>query len=295
MINEKAGTRNLNDSEFEDYEAGQVVSSGAEEVQETKPRDSKIHTAVAASDRSEAPQGRRPRGSQTTELVGKLVQALDPEVQLAHDEECANRSFQNTQTFTLSASLCDTHARIESLRSELTDARDELHKAERMRDRLDMELNFERCMSAMSGKQEAHHPPISSCKHHKYLPDLIRVRGKVRHDEYFPEGGMHTTWITDGSSASDWDEDHNLKENFNPSTKKYNPFDSATPTIKPQHRKYVPAAQSTPGQPLASTPFKSPVQPIPQAPLTQEENAPAKGMTIDMGCRSAHSSPQKSL
>ena len=188
-----------------------------------------------------------------------------------------------------------THARIESLRFELTDAHDKLHKVERMRDRLDMELNFERRMSAMSGKQEAHHPPISSRKHHKYLPDLIRVRGKVRHDEYFPEGGMHTTWITDGSSASDWDEDHNLKENFNPSTEKYNPFDLATPTIKPQHRKYVPAAQSTPGQPLASTPFKSPVQPFPQAPLTQEEKAPAKGMTIDMGCRSAHSSPQKSL
>ena len=198
MINEKAGTQNLNNSEFEDDKAGQVVSYGAEEVQETKPHDSKIHTAIAASDHSEAPQGCRPRGSQTTELVGKLVQALDTEVQLARDEERANCSFQNTQTFTLSASLRDAHARIESLRSELTDAHDELHKAEHMHDRLDMELNFECRMSAMSGKQEAHHPPISSHKHHKYLPDLIRVRGKVCHNEYFPEGGMHTTWITDG-------------------------------------------------------------------------------------------------
>ena len=292
MINEKAGTRNLNDSEFEDDEAGRGVSSGAEEVQESKPRESKIHTAIAASDRSEVPQGRRPRGSQTTELVGKLVQALDPEAQLARDEERANRSFQNTHTFTLSASLRDAHARIESLRSELSDARDQLHNVERMRDRLDMELNFERRMSAMSGKREAHHPPITSRKNHKYLPDLIRVRGKVRHDEYFPDGGKHTTWITDGSSASDWDEDRNLKENFNPSTENYHPFNSATPTIKPQHRKYVPAAQSAPGQPLASTSFKSPVRPFPQTPLIQEEKAPAKGMTIDMDCHSAHSSPQ---
>jgi len=274
MINEKAGTRNLNDSEFEDDEAGRGGSSCAEE----KPHDSKIHMAIASSDRSEAPQARRPRGSQTTELVSKIVQALDPEVQRVRDEERANRSFQNTQAFTLSANLRDAHTRIETLRSELNDTRDRLHKVERIRDRLDMELNFERRMSAMSGvKRETLHSPKSR-KNHKYLPDLVRVRGKVRHDEYFPEGGQCTTWITDGSSASDWDDDR--KENFNPSTERYQPFySSTTPSIqpqitssvKPQHRKYAPATQSP--QPLVSTPF-TPVRsfPIPGQEEKSQDN-----------------------
>jgi len=56
-----------------------------------------------------------------TELVGKIVQALDPEAQHICDEEHANCSFQNTQVFTLSANLRDAQARIETLHSELND------------------------------------------------------------------------------------------------------------------------------------------------------------------------------
>lgn len=272
MINEKAGTRNINDSEFEDDNVGQGSSCG----EESKPRDSKIHTAIATSDRSEVPQARRPRVSQTTELVGKIAQALDPEAQRVRDEERANRSFQNTQVFTLSANLRDAQARIETLRSELNDTRDRLHKVERIRDRLDMELNFERRMSAMSGvKREALHSPQS----HKNFPDLVRVRGKVRHDEYFPEGGQRTTWITDGSSASDWDDDR--KENFNPSTERYHPSSSSTtPSVKPQHRKYVPVKQSP--QPFAST--SSFISPIRTSLATGQEEDP-QGI-FDLGRRS---------
>ena len=138
-----------------------------------------------------------------------------------------------TPVFTLSANLRDAQARIETLRSELNDTRDRLHKVEHICDHLNMELNFEQRMSVMSGvKWEALHSP-HSCKNHKYLPDVVRVRGKVRHDEYFPEGGQHTTWITDGSSASDWDD---CKENLNPSTEHYHPsYSSTTPSVKPQH------------------------------------------------------------
>ena len=262
---------------------------------ERKPYDSKIHGAIASSDHSEVPQGRRPCGSQTTELVGKLVQAMDPEVQHARDEERANRAFQNTQAFTLSANLRDTNARIETLHSELNDSRDQLHKVERMRNHLDMELNFEQCMSAMSGiKKEGLHSPYSR-KNHKYLPDLVRVCGKVRHDEYYPEGGQYTTWITDGSSASDWDNDQ--KENLKPSTEHYHdhhtsPFNSMTPSssIKPQHRKFVSATHSP--QPLASTSSMSPASVRPFPPLSQDKKS--KGTKkLDMGQHSANSSPQK--
>ena len=121
MINEKAGTQNLNDSKFEDDDVGQGGLSCAEE---SKPCDSKIHTAIASSDCSEAPQAHCPHGSQMAELVGKIVQALDLEAQHVHNEEHANHSFQNTQVFMLSANLCDTQARIETLHSKLNDTSD---------------------------------------------------------------------------------------------------------------------------------------------------------------------------
>jgi len=253
LINEKAGTRNLNDSEFEDDDAGQGGLSCAEE---SKPRDSKIHTAIASSDRSEVPQACRPHVSQTTELVGKIAQALDPEAQRVCNEERANRSFQNTQVFTLSANLCDAQARIETPRSELNDTHDQLHKVE----------------------QEALHSPHSR-KNHKYLPDVVRICGKVRHDEYFPEGGQHTTWITDGSSASDWDDD--CKENLNPSTEHYHPsYSSTTPSVKPHHRKYVAAKHKHLPQPFAST--SSFVSPVRTSLTTGQEEKP-QGMTFGVG------------
>ncbi|KIM38905.1 hypothetical protein M413DRAFT_239152 [Hebeloma cylindrosporum] len=249
LINEKAGTRTINDSEYKEEDIGDCDASGHDE-----PHPSKVHDVVARSDRTQAPLPRRPR-VQTTELVSKIAQALDPEAQRIRDEERANRSFQNTQVFTVSQQLRDAQATIEALRTELNTTRDRLHAVDRIRDRLDLELNFERRLSALGGKREPLHSP-SSRKNHKYEPDLMRVRGKVRHDEHFPEGGQRTTWITDGSSASDWDNnDH--KENHLPSTVDYpqQSFHHASAAdIKPQFRKYSSTFNSY--QPAASSPSK---------------------------------------
>jgi hypothetical protein len=46
--------------------------------------------------------------------------------------------------------------------------------------------------------------------HRKHDPVLDRVRGKIRSTINYPEGGSCTTWHTDGSSASDFEEN---KEN----------------------------------------------------------------------------------
>lgn len=54
-----------------------------------EPKSSKVHDVVARSDRSQAPLPRRPR-VQTTEVVSKIAQALDPDAQHARDEERAN-------------------------------------------------------------------------------------------------------------------------------------------------------------------------------------------------------------
>lgn len=91
-----------------------------------------------------------------------------------------------------------------------------------------MELNFERRMAGLAGLAVGREP-----QDHKYDPDLERVRGKVRSTIAYPDGGSYTTWITDGSSASDWDEE---KENRDPLSSY--PQTSSGPSCKPQHRKF---------------------------------------------------------
>jgi len=170
---------------------------------------------VARADRSETTQSRRTRGAQTTDLVHKIAQSLDPEAQRLRDEERSNRALQNTQVLILSQQLRDANATIESLRTDNTNLRDRLNKVERMRDRLDLELNWARKIPRSTRRERPYD--------RKHDPDLVRVKGKIRNTEYFPDGGQQTTWHTDGESASDWGDSE--KENRNPfPPSQYSPY-----------------------------------------------------------------------
>jgi hypothetical protein len=205
LINEKVATRHIDDPELDNNFSG--VSDGECSLT-AQDEEAKMHTVVARNGRSEIPERRRTRGQQAADFVSKIATALDPETQRTRDEERANRSLQNTQFFTLTQQLRDSQQRTDSLHSELSRLRDRLHKVERIRDRLDMELNFERRLAGMAAESNGRPP-----RTRKHCPDLERVRGKVRSTITYPEGGSFTTWVTDGSSASDYDAE---KENFNP-------------------------------------------------------------------------------
>ncbi|KAF9480325.1 hypothetical protein BDN70DRAFT_931797 [Pholiota conissans] len=237
LINEKVGTRNLNDSEIDNDEEEGYTSD--------LDLDSKKHLVVARSDKNDIPSSRRTRGNQTADLALKLANSLDPEAQRLRDEDRANRSFQNTHIFMMSQQLRDANTTIETLRSELSMVRDHLHHVERARDKLDAKLNLERKMAALQARDRGVVPSS-----HKHNPDLTRVRGKIRHDEFFPEGGQMSTWITDGSSASDWDDN---KENFSDIPLVHSPISS--PIYKPQHMKYKleQLSPKLPGPPASST------------------------------------------
>ena len=202
LINEKLGTRNINDDEDDE----QLMVSGDDGQENAEP----IHTVTArAEDRSIPSRRRTTRTSHAMELTQKLSDALDPQTQRLRDEDRAVHSLQTTQIFTISQQLRDSNAVSDTLRRENTELREHLDRISRHRDRLDMELNLERRMSSLTSK--AHDLPRRL--EHKYDPTLRRVKGKIRHDEYFSDGGQCTSWITDGSSSSDWDRE---KENISP-------------------------------------------------------------------------------
>jgi hypothetical protein len=131
----------------------------------------------------------------------KLASALDPDIQKTRDDEHASCSFQNTQIFTLSQQLRDSQATNDKLRGEVDKARDKVHKLERSLDRARMKLEL------VHGPRPKRLP--TGCKN---LPDIICTRGKIRSIEHFFEGSSYTTWVTDGSTATNWSDSD--KENF---------------------------------------------------------------------------------
>lgn len=206
LINERAGTRDLNDSDFAaDIGAaaeGAGNSSSDDEI-EVLGHTKATHTAVAR--RAPTPPLRRSRMN-APELVNKLSQAFDPDTLRSRDDERAQRSFQSTQMFTMSQQLRDAHAAIENLRNQITTMQNHTHDVERARDRAEWKLETFQLGAGQEtrGRASKH----TNLKEH---PDIVRVNGAVHCERIYPDGGACTYWVSDPSS------DESEKENRDPS------------------------------------------------------------------------------
>jgi len=109
LINERAGTRDLNDTDFDTNDDDSAVMSDHDDPENTSPPGVQ-HTAVARSTpRTEAPATRRnARGMATADLLTRISRAFDPAAQSTRDEERANRSLATTQLLTQSQQLRDS-------------------------------------------------------------------------------------------------------------------------------------------------------------------------------------------
>ena len=202
-INERAGTRDLNDSDFDD-------TGDVEVVEGPGTTGSTLHTVTVCSDHSEVPQPRRMHASAPTlELVQTLSKAFDPATQRSCEEDHASRTIQTTQLFTMSQQLRDANATIESLQGEVTCLRDRFHDADQARDRAELKLKLMGMNLPVSERQRHPFP------NRRHLPGVVHVQGKIKSEEIFPEGGKGVTWVTDGSSSS------LDKENIDPTTSVY--------------------------------------------------------------------------
>ncbi|KAF8175938.1 hypothetical protein K438DRAFT_1847299 [Mycena galopus ATCC 62051] len=189
-ITARAGTRNVNDSEFDGNSSDNSVE---------------ILTAVARRAptpplRRSSPSHRRNSRLNAPELVNTLAKAFDPEAQQSRDDERSQRSFQTTQFFSLSQQLRDAHAATESLRNQLIAMQSRMYDVERARDRAEWKLEM-----------------YGSGSRAKYIaeecPDLVRVGGKIRSERVYPDGGRCIEWFTDISA-----DDDSEKENWDPSS-----------------------------------------------------------------------------
>jgi len=189
LINDRAGTRDLDDGDFADETRQSSPPIPWSDSDNGQPQEQR--SAVARSKRDVAPVpchgAARAAG---LELFGKLTEALDPQAQRARDEERANRSFQTTQILTLTQQLRDSQRMIDKLQDQLFDLRNQLYKSDRARSKL--ELRLQMLQMARGGQLQ----PLPK------LPKRKRLQ-----QEWYPEGGGSVTWITDyGESSPDEDD-----------------------------------------------------------------------------------------
>ncbi|KAG6808002.1 hypothetical protein H0H92_005725 [Tricholoma furcatifolium] len=163
-INEKAGTRDLDDADIVDaYNEPIEISSDDEDNGDArtargilKPVKKTIKIEPGASpklgpiarrvpsDHLSSASRNRASGGQAQVLLSRISSALDPVAQAAREDDRAARSLHTTQIFTLSQQIRDLQSTVESLRSRLTESDRERHAAERRADRAEL-------ISIMSG------------------------------------------------------------------------------------------------------------------------------------------------
>ena len=253
LINKKVATCHIDDAKLKDGDHSNTSDHKCGTPGHNE--GAKVSTVIAHNRCSEVPEAWRTHGQQTAELVGKIATALNPETQRARNDEHTNRFFQNTQIFALNQQLQDSQQLNDSLHSQINQLHDCLYKVERLHDHFDMELNFEWHIVGMAAVSAVLEP-----QDHKHNPAINRVCGKVCSTINYPKGGSCTTWITDGSSASDYDDE---KENIKPSIFMHHYPSLPTQTYKPQQCKHItsppcpPTWAGTPAMATLSTPLTS--------------------------------------
>ncbi|KAF8868093.1 hypothetical protein BD779DRAFT_1684723 [Infundibulicybe gibba] len=220
LINERAATRDLSDSEFGGPENGVGAQDTDDDIVEIPPpSDSTTRRAIIR--RPDPLQPRRNTRATGMELMSQLTNALDPNVQKARDEDRATRSLQNTQFLAFTQQLRDANVATEALRGQIATLQSRINDAERGRDRAELKLEM-MSLTRHHPSPTRHHPsPARDARHFKSNTrtrtrrprcpsadkrDFDRSGGKMRCVERYPEGGSYTTWVTDNYTDSSEEE-----------------------------------------------------------------------------------------
>ncbi|KAG2138461.1 hypothetical protein DEU56DRAFT_944770 [Suillus clintonianus] len=203
LINEKAGTRDLDDEELAD-EVVEISDDDDDDdptvsaLSKTKPTQIK-HEAQEprlgpAARRATSPViSRPPRTSRSAgvDLLATISASLDPRLQAVRDEDRSARAIQSTQVMSLTTQLRDAHATVNKLHGQLAQVERERANAERRADRLEMQLEMAKFMQdSRSGHQQ---------------------QERVRRETIYRDGGRSTIWVTPDEAGDDFGlDDHDV-------------------------------------------------------------------------------------
>ena len=223
LMNEKAGTRELDDSEIVDAieddgdgdnngdeDAAISISSDSEDVTKQVTHRKSASVKVEAAVPSLGPRARRsvsnrldtPSASTRntrmvkntpTDLLNSISRSLDPSLSAARDEDRAARSLQTTQFLSLSNQLRDALATSNDLRNCLLQADRDRSDAERRADRAELQLEMERMRTGTT--LSMHSPLYSRHSQGQHEPSGRDRRARCRVTRY-RGGGESSIWVT---------------------------------------------------------------------------------------------------
>ncbi|KAJ7205079.1 hypothetical protein C8J57DRAFT_1100439 [Mycena rebaudengoi] len=135
LINQHAGTRDLNDSDFDD-DAARGVSSDEAEVAERHP------VCITVACHVPTPPLLCNSRINGLNVINQLSCAFDPNIQRQQDDKRSQCSLHNTQLLGLTQQLCDTQATIKSLHNQMAIMQGHSNNVEQARDRAEPHLEL---------------------------------------------------------------------------------------------------------------------------------------------------------
>ncbi|KAG2067341.1 hypothetical protein BDR04DRAFT_1120547 [Suillus decipiens] len=176
LINECAGTHDLDDMDFDGIEDDDNHSIVSDPIQ-----DESDHTS---------PPIQFTAVLQFHVAMFKELQPLNFSLAFPvplkqnHDEDCANCSLATVQLLTQGQQLCDSQASVETLQGQLFDLHSHLYDVEHECDQAELHME----MIEMTG---------STCCQHIWMPKC-----KNLHQEWSHDGGGSMRWITDEGEST---------------------------------------------------------------------------------------------
>lgn len=198
MISERAGTREVNDSEFEadpDDDVDGHTSDPAIEISSDEAPEV-LATIKRANPNPNPNSGRK--ATTGVALMQKIADNFAPSAQRQRDHQRAEQSLSSIHILTLSQQLRDSQKSESTLRSEITQLYNRLHAAESARERLELKWEL------LGGRAIMRRPGAGACSQPK--------RRHTRHHEPVTRTDGHISMVsmtdTDSPSSSDGDKEN---------------------------------------------------------------------------------------
>lgn len=198
-INERAGTRDVNDSEFDADldDAGSTGSHNSDAIEISSDAESlKVVATVKRSARTGSDPTPHRKQAPSLMYMKKIADNFDPSAQREREHDRAEQSLSAVHILALNSQLRDSQQTVNSLRSEITQLYSRLHTSESNRQRVELKLEFLE----------------TDARVRRYRHDSRKRRRTRRHEEiHNPDGTTRIVLMTDTDSLSS---DDPGKENY---------------------------------------------------------------------------------
>lgn len=237
LMNEKAGSRDLDDEDIVDAGPEVIEVSDADEKgmiprqDDVKPVVKAEHTGPVArrpaANRISTDSSRTANRNHSRDLLANISQVLDPSARRARADDNSINTLQTGQIFSLSGQLRESQRQLEALRNQLYEAERRCHESERRADRAELM----KIITETRGHQNSLSPGRSPRRRDSDSRNSRRRNRRSRRVElYYADGGRSTQYVR----SSD-DEAQLLGDKDSPGTRRYvfDADEATSPTSQP--------------------------------------------------------------